>query len=84
MSGGPRAAVSPAAGLNVVTHRWPGVIGPIRMSFSPMIEQCSFEYTTTATLCCIDVACIDSYIALASHIVCNKIIHELVCFVSKS
>jgi hypothetical protein len=39
MSGGPgRAAVSPAAGLNVVTHRWPEVIGPIRMSFSPMIE----------------------------------------------
>jgi hypothetical protein len=32
-------AVSPAAGLDVVTHRWPKVIGPILMGYSPMIEQ---------------------------------------------
>ncbi len=32
-------AVSPAAGLDVVTHRWPKVIGAIPMSYSPMIEQ---------------------------------------------
>jgi hypothetical protein len=44
-------AVSPAAGLDVVTHRWPKVIGPIPMSYSPMIEKSKtmVERITTTT-----------------------------------